>query len=1272
MDNIRRYRHAFRGASRNERAPSVLLPSNIRIDARETWQWLSFLSRAASLINYFDENNEITDTWDSFLVSDPSVILARILEVRPDVVDTEIRILVTRLHESTSEEYRIGLFESIVLKIAGVIEVLNDWYVQSTRVNHFGSQSVVTETLGNIITSSLAVEFYRFRNEINVFRVTALLRNSQIDRILQRVHAVWLYEGDEQPRDILSTDPGQLLLESEPVIMRAYQQFYLALVYMSEKAVGWFGESLEENNRHAPHVGMLLAFIKLMEHARAQMNELPLKHIMYYYEEILKQKARQAVPDRAIVCLRTADHVTEVSFAKGTEFYSGTNQAGISSIYLGKESLILNKMAVESFRTVFMSKNRKLMTNSSYRIVTGIYSAPVSNSGDGHGRAFSLDDTNWPVFGEEQLDKGESGRNMSDTEIGFIISSPVLLMKEGRRDIMVAYRISEKSMGLLLFLLDDVAANLSMTRSQAAVRIFRDAFILSCTGENGWVPLTRWSLSDADQWELQGGFSFRITIMEDDPAITGNKPNIHGFPDDTGWPLFKTLLNPDSDYYLYTFCHILDVLSVQIDVNVTGLKSLTFYNQTGLLDGNLPFQPFGAIPAKNTYLMIGSAELFGKRLTDLSFLFNWNNIPELEGGLFEYYREYNMDLKNDSFEVRLSALSGRSFNPQDSQLQPPFRLFDSENPQGRLSDRTSVRVQELPSLQVDPDYRMKNLPEYSNDARSGYFRFMLDKPVSGFGHSDYYRLFSASMINHKQPGFFSRLFGIGKARPPVIPREPFVPVLNSVSADYSARTVLNLTPSRSGENDSGANEKIYTLHPFGYREVFSRGRSESGYLFPDFEHDAYLYLGLKEVLPGRPVSMFLDIREGRLGQNYHDLELSWSYLRQNNWEALPEEMLQSDSTKNFSTSGIIRFVIPYDIEKGNTIMPADFYWIRVAAKGDLSIAGRVNNLGFNAIEVEWKNNEDEHHFAFLGSQPPVSGLSRGIPEIQDVKQVTPYYGGREKENVHEYLIRVSERLRHKNRGINSWDIERLLIQEFDFLRRVKCFAQMEYPQIPSGTIRIVVIPEVRDGETEPLVAFHQIREMEDYLTSKISPFLRPEIINPVYDKLKVTCSLTLKKEFDTDKGRYLQQLHRDILYFLCPWLIKDSADEFIQFGGVISRNDVLAFIRERMYVAKVTRFSLLRISGNSDEGYSLQDTALNTQKDGILMASTPWSVFSPVDQHDIEILTNESYIAAEPAAIDGMRLGTDFVIRGNENNQSASEPENQKTDSDEWFINPKA
>jgi hypothetical protein len=113
MKRSRRYSYNFRGSSRNERIPSVLLPSNIRIEGRETWQWLAFLSRAASLINFFDEHNERREGWDLFLSGDISVILARMLEVRPEVIDTEIRTLVVRLHESTSEEYRISLYSTL-------------------------------------------------------------------------------------------------------------------------------------------------------------------------------------------------------------------------------------------------------------------------------------------------------------------------------------------------------------------------------------------------------------------------------------------------------------------------------------------------------------------------------------------------------------------------------------------------------------------------------------------------------------------------------------------------------------------------------------------------------------------------------------------------------------------------------------------------------------------------------------------------------------------------------------------------------------------------------------------------------------------------------------------------------------------------------------------------------------------------------------------------------------------------------------------------------
>ncbi|MEO0007671.1 MAG: hypothetical protein RJA20_1867 [Bacteroidota bacterium] len=1272
MKKIRRNSYAFRGTGRNERAPSALLPSNISMDGRETWQWLAFLSRAASLINFVDENNESREGWDAFLSADPSVMLARILEVRPDVIDSEIRSLVAQLHESTSEEYRIGLYGKLLVGISSVVEILNDWYIQAVRTDQFGRQNTIKEALGDIISNSLALEFFRFRNEVNIFRIAGVFRDYRVDKIFQHVHVVWLYDGEVLPRDILTDDPGRLIAESEPVVMRAYQQFYLAMVYIREKAVGWFGESLENNNRHAPHIGMLLTFFRLMEYAREQMNELPRKHLLHYYEEILHQTPHPAVPDRAVVCLQLAGNTVEFLLREHSEFSASSNVSGKTASYLSVDSLMLNHMEVSSFRTVFLSKNRELVTNSSFRIVTGIYSAPVANSGDGFGGAFRIDDRSWPIFGEEQLGKDESSRNMSDAETGFIIASPVLLLKEGKRDITVTYRFSEKSLGLLLFLLDDMASNLALTRSQVAVKIFSDAFRLDITGENGWFPLKRWSLSDADQWELQGGFSFLIGLMEDDPTIGRNNPAIHGFPDDTGWPLLKTTLHPDSGTYLYTFSRILEVLSVQIEVNVTGLKSLTFYNQTGLLDGSLPFQPFGPTPAKNAYLMIGSAELFTKRLTALTFQLNWNNLPDLDGGFQEYFREYNTGLGNDSFEVKMSALSNRSFNPKDAPSQPSFRLFESDGASGKLSDSTTIGIRDLQSLQLDPDYRLSNLVEYSNDTRSGYFRLMLEKPATGFGHTDYYRLFSAAMINQKQPGFLSRVFGIGKARPPVLPREPFVPVLNSVRVDYSAKTRLNLVASKSGENDREANEKIYTLHPFGYQEIFSAGRSLTGYLFPDFEHDAYLFLGLKEVLPGRPVSMFLDIIERRLSQNYQNLELEWSYLRRNNWEAFPGGLIQSDTTQNFSTSGIVRFIIPSDIEKGNTIMPGEYYWVRVAARGDLSIAGRLYAPGFNAIEVQWKDDADDNHFDNLGRQPRIAGLAKGIPEIQRVRQVTEYYGGYEREDMQDFLIRVSERLRHKGRGINSWDIERLLMQAFPFLRRVKCFTRMEYPELSPGMIRIVVFPEIREGETEPLVAFHQIKKMESYLSARISPFLRPEIINPVYDKLKVSCSLTLKKEFDSDRGKYLQQLHRDILGFLCPWLVRDASDAYIQFGGTISRNDMLSFIRERNYVSKVTRFSLVRISGNAEDGFSIQDTALDTQNDGILKSGSPWSVFSPVAQHDIQIMDNESYIAAEPSAIEGMRLGTDFVILEEDKQEPETAPDDQLTDSDEWFISPKS
>ena len=54
------------------------------IDGRTEQDWLSFLCDYATLINFYDSNNEVTGNWAPFLLKDPVFLLASISTTRFD------------------------------------------------------------------------------------------------------------------------------------------------------------------------------------------------------------------------------------------------------------------------------------------------------------------------------------------------------------------------------------------------------------------------------------------------------------------------------------------------------------------------------------------------------------------------------------------------------------------------------------------------------------------------------------------------------------------------------------------------------------------------------------------------------------------------------------------------------------------------------------------------------------------------------------------------------------------------------------------------------------------------------------------------------------------------------------------------------------------------------------------------------------------------------------------------------------------------------------
>lgn len=1265
------------GASRSERYTSALMPENIRVDARELPELVAFFVKAATTIKYIDIDEQ-AGSWLPFFEKDPSIFFALLATDSPELVENQVLDLIRKyyLNLKEKEEDETGnekeaqkniLIElvKIILEIAKKMDV---WYTTSLKLWLPRRRSKTSDILQKTIEAS-AHNLQLFDQWLEMLIASKLIDiEPEFKAQIEQLHPIWMIENErEQKLDPIPVKDQKLSVAFEKM-REIFQGFHFQLVHLHQKAAEWFNESLVQKNDHEPHVGLLLAFLHLFLHARDHLNLFPRRHLDHYYFDWLRQRVNPHLPDRCIVSFQLADQIQSVLLKKNTMLLAGVNEDGLASVYATTEDVQLSGAKVSALKNLYVSKNVHQSIKSSYQLVGGIYAAPIANSKDGLGTPFESTNQSWPVFGEEQLNIPYRDRQMVDARVGFVLAAPIFSLQEGDREINLQFRFTASSMGLLMDLISDVAKISQKKVEEVISSLFSNALNVYASTDKGWFPIQRWKVDEPGIWRTGNAITLSLYLGNADPAIVDNNPELLGEVFDTKWPLVKIELNPDHNFYLYSFVSDLEIELINITTRVEGLKSLTLINGIGLIDHSAPFFPFGPLPAPNAYLLVGSQELFKKRLTTLLLDIDWYNLPDADGGLEEYYRGYNQSIDNQSYQIQVTALSNSVFQPRDAQELESLSLFKVEN--NRLHTPNSYPI-DLKPLRIRPDYQSKSLAEYNHNTNSGYLKLQLKGPRMAFGHNLYPQLFAKALIEQTQAqnGLLGRLTDPNKSV--VFPNEPFTPQINRISLSYTAFSRLNFTPQHSEENDEFADEKVIVLYPFGQKEIFAEARGKERNLFPVFNENGYLYIGLEMAKPNEVLSLFFDIQQSKQIIYKDNLNLSWCYLQHNIWEPFSTDALLEDHSKQFTSSGIIKLLLPIDIQTNNTLMPDGLFWIRVAASGNLNIVGRVLSVHTNATALIWIDNGDPLHFDPQVPRPPIQGLVQSMPEIAAVTQASSFYGDRPAELLPELYVRVSERLRHKNRGVNNWDIEHLILEEFPELRQVKCIGPAQDSRLSSGSIKVVVVPKASESTLEPRLGFDQLETIAIFLREKLSPFVQLEVLNPRYEKIKISAEVFLKKELVHQQGTYLQLLHEEVTAFICPWL----KGEVIPIGGQIDKNNLLDFLKSRPYLESVNSFALAHIFESMEEIYDLRDTARVNAQHEFIITHTSWSIFVPVAQHNIEFITGLDQSAAPALAIESMRLGSDFIVLADTPSNLARPEVNLVEGIDDpkkgWYLNPK-
>lgn len=543
------------------------------------------------------------------------------------------------------------------------------------------------------------------------------------------------------------------------------------------------------------------------------------------------------------------------------------------------------------------------------------------------------------------------------------------------------------------------------------------------------------------------------------------------------------------------------------------------------------------------------------------------------------------------------------------------RMRNDENVYKPLIENDSMKSTfdvQINALNLVRDIRTQNFDCYSPTLKRGFIRFTLEQ--DDFMHDVYpkmltwYSLYAAGEIPLIDLNGDGDPDKYDESSPPPIPNPPYAPATNNISIDYTSTQVI------TGDENNGIDDFFHLLPCNGYKEInietFEHCFPLIYHYLPDdtnveiilqggnyiYDPNPYangnLYIGIENLQPGGTLSLLFTVLAGSEKEpEALAPDIYWSYLSaDNNWLLFPTGKILIDTTNGLTRTGLIQFQIPTNAVKENTMLNADYYWLRAAAlpitKGGAN--ARVQALpsltGITAqvIQAQFVNRDNElGHLAQPLPAGTISKLAEGNIAVKKIEQPLDSFGGRLPESIgSDFIRRISERLRHKDRAITVWDYERLLLEKFNRIALAKCIQHTRYrpankaSERAPGYVTVAVIPDlaVRKGEpwAEPRFTQGDLDEMQKYLTGHTNLFVaygdkeeaHLQLVNPLYERVDVLVKVAFKPGVDEAYAK--QQLQEALTYYISPWLV-DIAQPPV-FGRIIEKSTILQFIEEQAYV----------------------------------------------------------------------------------------------------------
>ncbi|MBD8082300.1 baseplate J/gp47 family protein [Chryseobacterium caseinilyticum] len=435
---------------------------------------------------------------------------------------------------------------------------------------------------------------------------------------------------------------------------------------------------------------------------------------------------------------------------------------------------------------------------------------------------------------------------------------------------------------------------------------------------------------------------------------------------------------------------------------------------------------------------------------------------------------------------------------------------------------------------------------------------------------------------------------------------PYKPRIKNLTFNYSAKEIIDL------KTNSASSTEIFITQPFGYRKIVDEVLKFTKLV----NLEGFIYLGFENAVPKDSLSFLIQLEEGTANPQLPPSKINWEFLSENKWEKFNENSL-ADETYTLSQSGIIAITVP-EFNPKNTVLIEGLFWIRISVS-DIRAVCRilgVHHQVFKAVLIDFENKGTV--FTEITPKETISKSSKVINGIKKINQPYSSFGGRLKEEDKTLYTRTSERLRHKNRAVTSWDYEHILLQQFPEIYRVKTLNHYRYDSELSNVSAgfVTIIPVAKSSATEninwkPLLSINKMQQIKEFLTKISSPHAKIIVKPPRAERVELNFKVKFHKNPGTDSTVYKKELMKTINEFLSPWAFElENAD----FAQNIEFSSLIKLIDNQYYVDYITDFSVVQFI--LDEDYEVKGNPVkNLNK---VIPQTDFSLFIPTETHQIQ------------------------------------------------------